>query len=105
MERSLLCGATDLERNDSEVGFSTRSVGLDYGLGKMHSFEEIEEATNGFSVENVVDSGGYWVVYLGMLDNKQVAVKDLVIERYPFDDFAFRFCLVLGKKKRTKEGK
>ena len=89
MERRLLSGTTDLESsNDSDVGFSMGSVALDHGWGKLFCFQEIEEATNGFSVENVIDSGDYWVVYQGMLlDNNQVAVKDLVFERYPFDYF------------------
>ena len=81
-------GTTDLESYDSDVGSRVRSVALDHGWGKWYSLEEIEVITNGFSDENVIDSGYSWVVYRGMLlDNRRVAVKDLVIERYPVDDY------------------
>ncbi|XP_010662681.1 probable serine/threonine-protein kinase At1g01540 [Vitis vinifera] len=81
-------GTTDLESYDSDVGSRVRSVALDHGWGKWYSLEEIEVITNGFSDENVIDSGYSWVVYSGMLlDNRRVAVKDLVIESENHEEF------------------
>ncbi|KAL9224579.1 hypothetical protein vseg_000600 [Gypsophila vaccaria] len=46
---------------------------------RCYSFEEIFDATNGFSSENMVGKGGYAEVYKGQLkDGKMVAVKKLI---------------------------
>ncbi|XP_061951039.1 probable receptor-like serine/threonine-protein kinase At5g57670 isoform X2 [Populus nigra] len=45
---------------------------------KCFSFEEISDATNGFSPENLVGRGGYAEVYKGVLgDGEEIAIKRL----------------------------
>lgn len=49
------------------------------GWGRWYTLRELEEASNGFSDENVIGEGGYGIVYYGMLtDNTQIAIKNLL---------------------------
>lgn len=70
------CGGVDL------VGM----VGPDVshlGWGHWYTLRELEVSTNGFVDENVIGEGGYGIVYHGVLeDNTQVAVKNLLNNRY-----------------------
>lgn len=55
------------------------------GWGHWYTLRELEDATNGFAHENVIGEGGYGIVYHGVLmDNTQVAVKNLLNNRYSF---------------------
>ncbi|XP_042984465.1 probable receptor-like serine/threonine-protein kinase At4g34500 [Carya illinoinensis] len=48
------------------------------GWGRWYSLNELEIATRGFAVENVIGEGGYGIVYRGVLqDGSVVAVKNL----------------------------
>lgn len=52
---------------------------------KMFSLMEIEVATNGLALDNVIGNGDYGTVYYGVLfDGTRVAVKKLLINRYFF---------------------
>ncbi|XP_051132665.1 probable serine/threonine-protein kinase At1g01540 isoform X2 [Andrographis paniculata] len=52
------------------------------GWGRWFTLRELEDATNGFSDENVIGEGGYGIVYLGALaDNTHVAIKNLLNNR------------------------
>lgn len=54
------------------------------GWGHWYTLRELEAATNGLADENVIGEGGYGIVYHGVLpDNTQVAVKNLLNNRYP----------------------
>uniref|UniRef100_A0A803Q9U5 Protein kinase domain-containing protein n=1 Tax=Cannabis sativa TaxID=3483 RepID=A0A803Q9U5_CANSA len=57
------------------------NVGIDYfqrPIWKCFTFEEISEATDGFSSDNLVGKGGYAEVYKGVLRNgDEIAVKRL----------------------------
>ncbi|KAF5443957.1 hypothetical protein F2P56_036470 [Juglans regia] len=49
------------------------------GWGRWYSLNELEIATRGFAVENVIGEGGYGIVYRGVLqDGSVVAVKNLL---------------------------
>ena len=49
------------------------------GWGRWYTLRELEDATNGFSDQNVIGEGGYGIVYYGVLDdNTQIAVKNLL---------------------------
>ncbi|CAM8921902.1 unnamed protein product [Rhodiola kirilowii] len=49
------------------------------GWGHWYTLRELEEATNGLAAENVIGSGGYGIVYHGVLqDGSQIAVKNLL---------------------------
>uniref|UniRef100_A0A7N0TAN4 non-specific serine/threonine protein kinase n=1 Tax=Kalanchoe fedtschenkoi TaxID=63787 RepID=A0A7N0TAN4_KALFE len=49
------------------------------GWGHWYTLRELEEATNGLADENVIGSGGYGIVYHGVLqDGSQIAVKNLL---------------------------
>ncbi|WOH13796.1 hypothetical protein DCAR_0933307 [Daucus carota subsp. sativus] len=53
--------------------------GVNIGWGRWYSLKELETATFGFSVENVIGEGGYGVVYKGVFsDGSVVAVKNLM---------------------------
>ena len=53
------------------------------GWGHWYTLRELEVSTNGFADENVIGEGGYGIVYSGILeDNTQVAVKNLLNNRY-----------------------
>lgn len=55
------------------------------GWGHWYTLREVEAATNMFADENVIGEGGYGIVYLGVLgDGTQIAVKNLLNNRYPF---------------------
>lgn len=58
-----------------------------FWLGDKLSMTEIEMATNGLAKENMIGNGGdYGNVYRGILmDNRRVAIKRLVINRYSFN--------------------
>lgn len=60
------------------------------GWGQWYTMRELEEATGGFSPDNVIGEGGYGIVYRGMLeDSTQIAVKNLLNNRsvcIPFED-------------------
>ncbi|KAF5752894.1 serine/threonine-protein kinase [Tripterygium wilfordii] len=52
------------------------------GWGHWYTLRELEEATNGFTAENVIGEGGYGIVYHGVLaDSTDVAVKNLLNNR------------------------
>lgn len=54
-----------------------------YGWGRCYTLQELKDATDGFSDENVIGEGGYGVVYHGITDDhKQIAVKNLINNRY-----------------------
>lgn len=54
------------------------------GWGHWYTLRELEVATNMFADENVIGEGGYGIVYHGVLEDKtQVAVKNLLNNRYP----------------------
>lgn len=49
------------------------------GWGHWFTLRELEEATAGFSEENVIGEGGYGIVYKGVLaDNTMLAIKNLL---------------------------
>ncbi|KAL1801846.1 hypothetical protein ACET3Z_030493 [Daucus carota] len=53
--------------------------GVNIGWGRWYSLKELETATFGFRVENVIGEGGYGVVYKGVFsDGSVVAVKNLM---------------------------
>lgn len=53
--------------------------GGDMGWGRWYGINELEVATSGFAVENVIGEGGYGVVYRGVVrDGSVVAVKNLL---------------------------
>lgn len=53
------------------------------GWGHWYTLRELEASTNGFADESVIGEGGYGIVYIGVLeDNTQVAVKNLLNNRY-----------------------
>lgn len=53
------------------------------GWGHWYTLRELEVSTNGFADENVIGEGGYGIVYHGVFaDNTQVAVKNLLNNRY-----------------------
>ncbi|PIA52632.1 hypothetical protein AQUCO_01000482v1 [Aquilegia coerulea] len=52
------------------------------GWGQWYTLKELEVATGGFSMENVIGEGGYGIVYRGILpDNSVVAVKNLLNQK------------------------
>ena len=62
------------------------------GWGHWYTLRELEAATNMFADENVIGEGGYGIVYHGVLgDNTQIAVKNLLNNRYPFAGFGCSF--------------
>lgn len=69
------------------------------GWGHWYTLRELEDSTNGFADENVIGEGGYGIVYHGILkDNTNVAVKNLLNNRYFFFFFVFTDCLALAQK-------
>ncbi|XP_078434587.1 putative serine/threonine-protein kinase At1g01540 [Wolffia australiana] len=49
------------------------------GWGHWYTLRELEDATGGFSDENVIGQGGYGIVYHGILaEGAQIAVKNLL---------------------------
>lgn len=53
------------------------------GWGHWYTLRELEDATDGLADENVIGEGGYGIVYRGVFpDNTQVAVKNLLNNRY-----------------------
>ncbi|GMP47586.1 hypothetical protein CsSME_00015250 [Camellia sinensis var. sinensis] len=63
----------------SQSETSSSSDGLSIGWGRWYSLNELEMATRGFAVENVIGEGGYGIVYKGVLqDGSVVAVKNLL---------------------------
>ncbi|CAL5385631.1 unnamed protein product [Camellia sinensis] len=63
----------------SQSETSSSSDGLNIGWGRWYSLNELEMATRGFAVENVIGEGGYGIVYKGVLqDGSVVAVKNLL---------------------------
>ncbi|KAG7977922.1 hypothetical protein I3843_05G056800 [Carya illinoinensis] len=62
---------------ESEVSVSVDPENI--GWGRWYSLKELEMATHGFAVENVIGEGGYGIVYRGILqDGSVVAVKNLL---------------------------
>lgn len=58
------------------------------GWGHWYTLRELEVATNGFADENVIGEGGYGIVYSGIFeDNTQVAVKNLLNNRFAFNSW------------------
>ncbi|XP_004300984.1 PREDICTED: probable receptor-like serine/threonine-protein kinase At4g34500 [Fragaria vesca subsp. vesca] len=71
-------GADVLPSLDVEKGKERSREGDVFGWGRWYSLKELEDATRGFSAENVIGEGGYGVVYRGALqDGSVVAVKNL----------------------------
>ncbi|KAL7206691.1 hypothetical protein ACSBR2_019414 [Camellia fascicularis] len=68
--------------SQSETTTSSSAVsaeGMNIGWGRWYSLKELEIATRGFAVENVIGEGGYGIVYRGVLhDASVVAVKSLL---------------------------
>ena len=61
-----------------------------WGGGIVYTLRELEDATDGFADENVIGQGGYGIVYRGVVaDGTQVAVKNLLNNRYFFCTFCF----------------
>uniref|UniRef100_J3LLL4 non-specific serine/threonine protein kinase n=1 Tax=Oryza brachyantha TaxID=4533 RepID=J3LLL4_ORYBR len=55
------------------------AAAMDMGWGRWYDLEELEAATGGFGVQNVVGEGGYGTVYRGVLAGGEVvAVKNLL---------------------------
>lgn len=78
-----ISGTKDSCSNESSTSQSEASTlsaeGLNVGWGRWYSLKELEVATNGFSVGNVIGEGGYGIVYRGvLLDGSVVAVKNLL---------------------------
>ncbi|KAM7482602.1 hypothetical protein LguiB_007185 [Lonicera macranthoides] len=78
-----ISGTKDSSSNESSTSQSEASTlsaeGLNVGWGRWYSLKELELATNGFSVGNVIGEGGYGIVYRGvLLDGSVVAVKNLL---------------------------
>lgn len=70
--------AGNMSSNDS-VYSPQESDGLVSSRSKF-TYEDLAEATNGFSVQNLLGSGGFGSVYKGLLvDGTEVAVKELNI--------------------------
>ncbi|CAL0318781.1 unnamed protein product [Lupinus luteus] len=78
-------------RPQSSANFAVTASSNDYvysqseysGVGSSRSsftYEELSEATNGFSAQNMLGEGGFGCVYKGLLiDGREVAVKQLKI--------------------------
>ncbi|KAL6213590.1 hypothetical protein ACLB2K_013037 [Fragaria x ananassa] len=72
-------GADVLPSLDVEKGKEKSRESDVFGWGRWYSLKELEDATRGFSSENVIGEGGYGVVYRGALqDGSVVAVKNLL---------------------------
>ncbi|KAL6209619.1 hypothetical protein ACLB2K_020559 [Fragaria x ananassa] len=72
-------GADVLPSLDVEKGKEKSRESDVFGWGRWYSLKELEDATRGFSLENVIGEGGYGVVYRGALqDGSVVAVKNLL---------------------------
>lgn len=64
------------------------------GWGRWYTLRELEDATGGLCPENVIGEGGYGIVYHGVLsDGTNVAVKNLLNNKYVFSVFSFGFDL------------
>lgn len=60
------------------------------GWGHWYTLRELEEATGGFTDENVIGEGGYGIVYRGVLpDNTIVAIKNLLNNRLMIPTYHF----------------
>lgn len=76
------------------------------GWGHWYTLRELEEATNGLADENVIGSGGYGIVYHGILqDGSQIAVKNLLNNKYWsfFSIFLLMFdlfCMFYAQRKK-----
>ncbi|XP_039008304.1 probable serine/threonine-protein kinase At1g01540 [Hibiscus syriacus] len=70
---------------DDTASLGSGSVGQEVshlGWGRWYTLRELELATNGLCEENVIDEGGYGIVYRGFLTNgAKVAVKNLLNNR------------------------
>ncbi|CAL0303361.1 unnamed protein product [Lupinus luteus] len=75
----------------------------DLRKGFQFSLKEIEDATNGLAIENVVGSGDHGIVYLGLLpDNRRVAVKRLACDsRQPEELFTSQMEAIRHVKHKT----
>lgn len=57
------------------------------GWGHWYTLRELEIATDGFASENVIGQGGYGIVYFGVVNNDQVAIKNLLNNRYVISQY------------------
>lgn len=78
---SLLKVQTSSPHNGSGSGNGTTYSPREPGLGNSRSwftYEELADASNGFSAQNLLGEGGFGSVYKGTLaDGKEVAIKQL----------------------------
>lgn len=71
------------EKESDDVSGKSSDVSGNIGWGRWYSLRELEIATRGFAVENVIGEGGYGIVYRGVLhDGSVVAVKNLLNNKY-----------------------
>ncbi|GFP89847.1 probable receptor-like protein kinase at1g11050 [Phtheirospermum japonicum] len=82
-------GKRDLIMHEKYVS-NVRSRVLPNTGAKWFSIEELEQATSGFSGENMIGQGGFGVVYKGtLLDGTEVAVKQILDSEYTKGDDDF----------------
>ncbi|XP_074270699.1 putative L-type lectin-domain containing receptor kinase S.5 [Silene latifolia] len=65
-----------LKRNDPPDDDGNTISGIETGIGpKKIKLKDIKEGTGNFNIKNKLGSGGFGIVYLGILDGIEVAVK------------------------------
>ncbi|KAL2941325.1 putative serine/threonine-protein kinase PBL5 [Bienertia sinuspersici] len=60
-------------------------------MGRRFKYRELEEATNDFREDNRLGDGASGVVYRGIIDNRQVAIKRLGIDETRFIESKWQF--------------
>uniref|UniRef100_A0A2N9IQ47 non-specific serine/threonine protein kinase n=1 Tax=Fagus sylvatica TaxID=28930 RepID=A0A2N9IQ47_FAGSY len=83
IEVEVVKGGGGKKSGESDVSGGSRSDASlepeNIGWGRWYSLKELEVATRGFDVDNVIGEGGYGIVYRGVLnDGSVVAVKNLL---------------------------
>jgi hypothetical protein len=87
IEVEVVKGGGGKKSGESDVSGGSRSDASlepeNIGWGRWYSLKELEVATRGFDVDNVIGEGGYGIVYRGVLnDGSVVAVKNLLNNKY-----------------------